>query len=155
MSEDFKTFSNLIPLPNLSLMNKCFIVAVVICIVVVILLLILLFVCLFFLKQNIHHLLKTEYYNQLEIKLSGTHPVHSSLHLHNIPGDYMCSCKILRYLCRSYWHRTCVYPRCTHLRLENEQAVKSKKNKTKKRKNVIIILKNRCFSHSTYNASSA
>ena len=48
MSEDFKTFSNLIPLPNLSLMNKCFIVAVVICIVVVILLLILLFVWFFF-----------------------------------------------------------------------------------------------------------
>ena len=38
MSEDFKTFSNLIPLPNLSLMNKCFIVAVVICIVVIYLL---------------------------------------------------------------------------------------------------------------------
>ena len=53
MSEDFKTFSNLIPLPNLSLMNKCFIVAVVICIVVVILLLILLFVWFFFFLSKI------------------------------------------------------------------------------------------------------
>ena len=68
-----------------------------------------------------------------EIKLCGTHPVHSSLHLHNIP-DYTCSCKILCYLCSSYWHRTCVFPRRTHLRLENEQAVKSKENRQRKEK---------------------
>ena len=46
----------------------------------------------------------------------------------------MCSCKILCYLCSSYWHRTCVFQRRTHLRLENEQAVKSKENGQRKKK---------------------
>ena len=42
-----------------------------------------------------------------------TYPVHSSLHLRNIP-DYKCSCKILRYWCRTYSFCSCVYLRRTH-----------------------------------------
>ena len=42
-----------------------------------------------------------------------TYPVHSSLHLRNIP-DYKCSCKILLYWCRTYSYCSCVYLRRTH-----------------------------------------